>query len=61
MSDSEDLASRISAFLTARRVRFEPKRMMGGLVFMVNVKMTVSPLKVMLCRIMSPSLLWRWM
>ncbi len=45
MSDGEDLANRISALLTARRVRFEAKRMMGGICFMVADKMCVGTAK----------------
>ena len=41
MPYDESLASRIGKFFTAKRVAFESKRMMGGLVFMVNGKMCV--------------------
>ena len=41
MAYDESLASRIEKTLTARRIAFEAKRMMGGLVFMVNGKMCV--------------------
>jgi TfoX/Sxy family transcriptional regulator of competence genes len=45
MTNSEDLAERISAVLTAKRVRFESKRMMGGICFMVADKMCVGTAK----------------
>src|ERR1700738_1145563 len=45
MSDDEGLANRISALLTVRRVRFESKRMMGGICFMVADKMCVGTAK----------------
>ena len=41
MPYDESLASRIERYFTAQRVAFESKRMMGGLVFMVNGKMCV--------------------
>ena len=41
MPYNESLAARIEKFFTAKRVAFESKRMMGGLVFMVNGKMCV--------------------
>jgi TfoX/Sxy family transcriptional regulator of competence genes len=41
MPYNEALAARIEKFFSARRVAFESKRMMGGLVFMVNGKMCV--------------------
>ena len=41
MAYDESLASRIDRFLTAKHATFESKRMMGGLVFMVNGKMCV--------------------
>jgi len=41
MPYNESLAARIETFFTAKRVAFESKRMMGGLVFMVNGKMCV--------------------
>ena len=39
MAYDEYLADRIRQQLTQRHVRFEEKRMMGGLCFMVNDKM----------------------
>ncbi len=41
MAYDEALASRIEQYFTAKRIVFEGKRMMGGLVFMVNGKMCV--------------------
>jgi TfoX/Sxy family transcriptional regulator of competence genes len=41
MSYNESLASRIDRYFSTKRVPFESKRMMGGLVFMVNGKMCV--------------------
>ena len=45
MPDTDELANRISAILAAKKVRFEPKRMMGGLAFMVDDKMFVGTAK----------------
>jgi TfoX/Sxy family transcriptional regulator of competence genes len=45
MTSGEDLAGRISAVLTTKRVRFESKRMMGGICFMVADKMCVGTAK----------------
>ena len=41
MPYNESLAARIEKFFTSKRVAFESKRMMGGLLFMVNGKMCV--------------------
>jgi TfoX/Sxy family transcriptional regulator of competence genes len=41
----EELAERVGALLTAKRVRFESKRMMGGICFMVADKMCVGTAK----------------
>jgi TfoX/Sxy family transcriptional regulator of competence genes len=41
MPYNEALAARIEKFFVTKRVAFEKKRMMGGLVFMVNAKMCV--------------------
>lgn len=41
MAYDEQLAERIRRSFSARGVRFEEKRMMGGLCFMVNGKMCV--------------------
>ncbi len=41
MPYNETLAARIEKFFSAKRVPFESKRMMGGLVFMVHGKMCV--------------------
>ncbi|HKB89206.1 MAG TPA: TfoX/Sxy family protein [Opitutaceae bacterium] len=45
MPDTEELANRISTLLAAERVRFETKRMMGGIAFMVDDKMCVGTVK----------------
>lgn len=45
MSNIEDLPDRISAQLKAKHVRFESKRMMGGICFMVADKMCVGTAK----------------
>lgn len=45
MSDGEELANRVGALLTAKGVRFEAKRMMGGICFMVADKMGVGTVK----------------
>lgn len=39
MAYDEHLADRIASVFKARRVRFEEKKMMGGLCYMVNDKM----------------------
>jgi len=41
MAYNEHLGERISKVLKEKRVRYEAKRMMGGLCFMINDKMTV--------------------
>ena len=45
MSETPALPDRISALLTAKRVRFEAKAMMGGICFLVNGKMFVGTAK----------------
>ncbi|MEO6006035.1 MAG: TfoX/Sxy family protein [Opitutus sp.] len=45
MTPSDELADRIAALLTAQGVRFESKRMMGGLCFKVADKMLVGTAK----------------
>lgn len=41
MAHSEALAERIDEILTRKHITFEAKKMMGGLCYMVNEKMTV--------------------
>ena len=45
MAPGDELADRIAAVLTARQVRFESKRMMGGICFKVADKMLVGTAK----------------
>lgn len=45
MAYDQHLAERISAVLTEKRVRFEAKKMMGGLCYMINDKMAVGVVK----------------
>jgi TfoX/Sxy family transcriptional regulator of competence genes len=53
---AEDLAARISALLTAKRVRFVQKRMFGGICFMVSDKMCVGTAKNLLMVRFDPDL-----
>ena len=45
MAYDQHLAERISGVLKEKRVRFEPKNMMGGLCYMINDKMAVGIIK----------------
>jgi hypothetical protein len=55
MPFDEYLADRIRNILGEKRVRFEEKRMMGGLAFMVNGKMCVGVLTSELMLRLSPT------
>jgi TfoX/Sxy family transcriptional regulator of competence genes len=45
MAYDEHLANRIDSVLKSKKVRFEAKKMMGGLCYMVNDKMAVGVVK----------------
>lgn len=45
MAYDEHLAARIDGVLKEKRVRFEAKKMMGGLCYMINDKMAVGVVK----------------
>jgi len=56
MAYNEHLAARVEKVLKEKRVRFEEKKMMGGLCFMVNDKMCVGIEKDMLMARIDPAI-----
>ena len=57
MAYDEHLADRINTVLKSKKVRFEAKKMMGGLCYMVNGKMTVGIVKESLMIRIDPELM----
>lgn len=55
-TEGDELAARIGEILKAKRIRFEAKRMMGGIAFMVEKKMCVGTAKNLLMVRFDPAL-----